>query len=212
MRFICSPPVRLWILIALPLLLISHTGCEQQAVTQEHHTTGGPTTGTMDDDDADDQSAATSRSVANAIPGSLTRSQAPAPARPRVQRITGGTLDITFDDLALEMPAGTLFTPELLTDRVKELDGQNVRLRGFIFAGGVFQSTGIKNFPFVMNTQCKFGPQGLAYCVILVELDEGVTADFTTYPITVEGKLSVRPYNAEGFTWSVYHLQGKRVF
>ncbi len=120
--------------------------------------------------------------------------------------------DITFDDLKLDMPTGTLFDRSMLTSRVAQLDGQRVRLRGFIFAGGVFQQTGITSFPFVMNTQCKFGPQGLAYCVILVELDEGVTTDFTTYPVTVEGRLTVQPYNAGGFTWSVYHMQGQRAY
>jgi hypothetical protein len=165
-------------------------------------------------------SAAVPSGDRSTLPGdSAGEAARPAAAPPRVTRRpeirrggTGGALDITFDDLALEMPVGTLFTPELLTERVRELDGQYVRLRGFIFAGGVFQSTGITSFPFVMNTQCKFGPDGLAYCVILVELDEGVTTDFTTYPVTVEGKLSVRPFNSGGFTWSVYHLQGRRVF
>ncbi len=137
----------------------------------------------------------------------------PARARPPVRRVgSDGITDITFDDLKLDMPIGTLFDRTMLTPRVRELDGKIVRLRGFIFAGGVFQSTDIKSFPFVMNTQCKFGPQGLAYCVILVELEDGVKTDFTTYPITVEGKLSLRPFNASGFTWSVYHMRGKKVF
>jgi hypothetical protein len=120
--------------------------------------------------------------------------------------------DITFDDIELDMPLGTLFNRSLLTPRAAQLDGQKVRLRGFIYAGGVFQQTGITNFPFVKNTQCKFGPDGLAFCVILVDLDEGVTAEFTTYPVTVEGRLTVRPYDSGGFTWSVYHVQGQRVF
>ncbi len=121
-------------------------------------------------------------------------------------------IDITFDDLKLDMQLGTLFDRSMLTPRAAELDGQRVRLRGFIFAGGVFQQSGIKSFPFVMNTQCKFGPQGLAYCVMLVDLDEGVTTEFTTYPVTVEGRLTVRPYDAGGFTWSVYHMQGQRAY
>lgn len=132
--------------------------------------------------------------------------------RPAQPMRPGVINDITFDDLELDMPVGTLFERGMLTPRAAQLDGQQVRLRGFIFAGGVFQQTGITNFPFVKNTQCKFGPQGLAYCVILVELDEGVTTDFTTYPVTVEGTLRVAPFNDAGFTWSVYHLQGRRVF
>ncbi len=201
-------------------VLLSVTGCAQQASTQEE-----PRRAPERDEQPfarDDQrpsepiggstSESTSESGSPAANGPRQEA-APAPARPVVQRhSSGGIEDITFDDLALEMPAGTLFSPDLLTERVKELDGQDVRLRGFIYAGGVFQSTGIKSFPFVMNTQCKFGPDGLAYCVILVELAEGVTTDFTTYPVTVEGTLTVRPFNSGGFTWSVYHLQGRRVF
>jgi len=145
--------------------------------------------------------------------GSTSQARNPPPARPPIRRTnSGNTVDITFDDLELEMPVRTLFDKTMLTPRVEELDGQNVRLRGFIFAGGVFQTSGIKSFPFVMNTQCKFGEQGLAYCVILVELVDGVTTDFTIRPITVEGKLSVQPLNASGFTWSVYHLRGTKAY
>ena len=155
----------------------------------------------------------TQQGDAKAVPKTADADRDSAPERSPMRRAgTGGTIDITFDDLKLDMPVGTLFDRVMLTPRIEELDGKNVRLRGFIFAGGVFQSTGIKSFPFVMNTQCKFGPQGLAYCVILVELDEGVTTNFTTYPITVEGKLSIRPFNASGFTWSVYHMRGRKVF
>ncbi len=134
------------------------------------------------------------------------RRRAAKPLRPGVIN------DITFDDLELDMPLGSLFNRSMLTPCAAQLDGQQVRLRGFIFAGGVFQQTGITNFPFVKNTQCKFGPEGLAFCVILVDLNEGVSTDFTTYPVTVEGRLTVRPYDSSGFTWSVYHLQGQRVF
>jgi hypothetical protein len=136
------------------------------------------------------------------------------PARPRLPQrpIRPGMVnDITFDDLELKMPLDTMFDREMLTDRVEQLDNQKVRIRGFIFAGGVFQQTGITSFPLVMNTQCKFGPGGYAYCVILVDLQDGVSTNFTTRPVTVEGTLSVRPYNSGGFTWSVYHIQGTKV-
>lgn len=186
-------------ILTVTTVLVHGCGPGQQA----HNTTLAPppatnTTGNVDE-------------APNRVGNTTVAQDSVAPARPPIRR-AGRTVDITFDDLALEMPLGTLFDSEILTPRVKELDGKHVRLRGFIFAGGVFQSTGIKNFLFVMNTQCKFGPQGLAYCVILVDLAEGVTANFTTYPITVEGQLSVRPYNADGFTWSVYHMRGTKVY
>jgi hypothetical protein len=143
----------------------------------------------------------------------LPAADSPLRSRVRTRRVGKNTIyDITFDDLKLDMPLGTLFDRSMLTPQAEQLDGKHISLKGFIYAGGVFQSTGIKSFPFVMNTQCKFGPQGLAYCVILVDLVEGVTTDFTTSPVTVEGKLSVRPFNADGFTWSVYHMEGLRVY
>jgi hypothetical protein len=146
-------------------------------------------------------------------PEQAIRTDGAARARRAALPVRAGEInDITFDDLELDMAIATLFDRSMLTPRAAQLDGQQVRLRGYIFAGGVFQQTGITSFPFVKNTQCKFGPQGLAYCVILVELDEGATADFTTYPVTVEGTLTVRPFDSDGFTWSVYHLQGRRVY
>lgn len=157
--------------------------------------------------------SATGTSATDEGPERATRADSATRARRAVAPVRPGQInDITFDDLELDMAVATLFDRSMLTPRAAQLDGQKVRLRGFIFAGGVFQQTGITSFPLVKNTQCKFGPQGLAYCVILVELDEGVATDFTTYPVTVEGTLTVRPFDSDGFTWSVYHVQGQRVY
>ena len=138
-------------------------------------------------------------------------SSPPAPVakkRPRSERLAV----ITFDDLALDMPADAKFTSSLLTPRVKELDGRRVSIKGFIYAAGIFTQTGITSFPLVKNTQCKFGPGGQAFCVILVQLKDGVTTDFTLRPVTVEGTLKVEPYEGpDGNTWSVYRMIGERV-
>jgi hypothetical protein len=207
-------------------------GCGGGASPEGHHITSSNTTleKTATGTSRPDKASTASRDISGTEqqrPGKASRPTSAGPAgaagAEAAERLgsaseenpgTGGDKihDITFDDLKLDMPVGTLFERSMLTPRVRELDGEQVRLRGFIFAGGVFQSSGIKSFPFVMNTQCKFGPQGLAYCVVLVELDEGVTTDFTTKPITVEGKLTVEPFNAQGFTWSVYHMQGHKVY
>ncbi len=218
---------------AVACLLFGLTGCGAPADGQISHVTGSPIaesgstvplstrspaggtqkTGPEETATQNSHEQPTQGDRAQTEPGNPASELSERPAtRPSVRSARGGGVnEITFDDLKLEMPLGTLFDRSMLTPRAAELDGRQVRLRGFIYAGGVFQQTGIKNFPFVMNTQCKFGPQGLAYCVILVDLDEGVTTEFTTYPIEVEGKLTVRPYNAGGFTWSVYHLQGNKV-
>ncbi len=123
----------------------------------------------------------------------------------------GRAIPITFDDLQLEMKEDSVFAPALLTARVKQLDGRRVRIRGFIFPA-IFQQTGITRFPLVKNTQCKFGPGGLAHHIILVDLQQGLSTSFTVRPIAVEGRLTVRPFDGpDGMTWTVYHLAGDRV-
>jgi hypothetical protein len=120
---------------------------------------------------------------------------------------------ITFEDLKLDLPADTKFRESILTGAVKAVDGERVRLKGFIFAGGIFQQTGIKKFIFVQNLQCKFGPGGEAFCVVLVDLKDGVSTSFTVRPITVEGILSVDPFNSPDgkATYAVYRMVGEKV-
>ena len=120
---------------------------------------------------------------------------------------------ITFDDLKLKLPADTKFKRSILTDRVKAVDGERVSLKGFILALSVFQQKGIKQFVFALNPECKFGPGGEAFCVVLVNMKEGQTTNFTIRPITLEGILSVDPYNSRDgkATYAVYRMVGEKV-
>lgn len=163
----------------------------------------------------DSQQVASSDERASSAEGSAKDSKPAAknrkPSVPQRSRTTGGRFDITFDDLKLELPAGALFRDEVLTERVKELDQNRVKLSGFIHAGSIFQQKGISEFVFVMNPECKFGPDGEAFCVVLVQLAEGQTTDFTLKPFAVEGDLAVDPFNQDGVTWSVYRITNGKV-
>jgi hypothetical protein len=118
---------------------------------------------------------------------------------------------ITFDDLKVNMKEDQLFEPWMATDRVRELDGQRVRIRGFLFPA-IFQQKGIDKFPLVMDMECKFGPGGLAHHVILVEMVDGATTSYTIRPIAVTGRLTLAPWNGpDGNTWALYHIAGERV-
>ena len=118
---------------------------------------------------------------------------------------------ITFDDLELKMEKDSVFDPSLLTGRVKELDGRRVRIRGFIYPS-IMQQTGITKFPLVKNTQCKFGPGGIAHHLIVVEMREGSSTSFTIRPVAVEGLLTLSPYEGpDGNTWAIYHMVGEKV-
>jgi len=134
-----------------------------------------------------------------------------SPASATALRSDGRPIPITFDDLHLEMKEDSVFDPRLLTPRIKLLDGQRVRIRGFIFPS-ILQQKGITRFPLVKNTECKFGPGGIAHHIIMVDLRPGVSTSFTVRPIAVEGLLTVRPWTGpDGMTWTVYHMLGEKV-
>lgn len=123
----------------------------------------------------------------------------------------GRAIPITFDDLHVEMKEDSVFDPGLLTPRIQQLDGQRVRIRGFIFPS-ILQQTGITRFPLVKNTECKFGPGGIAHHIVMVDLQPGVSTSFTVRPIAVEGRLTVRPWTGpDGMTWTIYHMLGEKV-
>jgi hypothetical protein len=132
------------------------------------------------------------------------------PPKPANQR-RDETIAITFDDLQLDMKEDTVFRSSMLTDRVKQLDGQRVRIRGFIFPS-IFQQNGITSFPLVKNTQCKFGPGGIAHHIIMIDLQPGLSTSYTVRPIAVEGVLTVRPWTGpDGNTWTIYYMVGEKV-
>lgn len=125
----------------------------------------------------------------------------------------GSAEEITFDDLKLDLKKDEPFVPEKLTDRVKQLHRKTVRVRGWILPSSVFQQRGIKNFVLVRdNMECCFGPGAALYDCILVEMDEGRTAEFTTRPVTVEGVFEHREFKyPDGKQYAIYYMRARSV-
>lgn len=118
---------------------------------------------------------------------------------------------ITFDDLNLGMQADMVFRDFLLNDRARELDGQKVRLIGYMF-GGVSQLKDLREFILLRNTECKFGPGGLADHLVRVFMKSEPGADYSTSAMQIEGVLKVNPYQGpDGNTWSVYDIEAQSV-
>lgn len=116
--------------------------------------------------------------------------------------------DKTFDDLRFEMTVGEKFQRSMLTKEIEALNGQKVRIRGYILPTP--QSHGITQFVLVRdNQECCFGPGAALYDCILVEMKPGTTADFTIRPIAVEGKFEVREFVIEGKHLAIYHMEGE---
>ncbi|MGD9720077.1 MAG: DUF3299 domain-containing protein [Pirellulales bacterium] len=120
--------------------------------------------------------------------------------------------EVTFDDVKLEMKKGDPFDLSLLTDKVKKLEGKEIRIRGYILPS--FQQTGIKQFVLVRdNMECCFGPGAMLHDCILVEMVPPAEATFTVRPVSVEGTFSIREVKdpGNGNHLAIYHLDGKGV-
>ncbi|QDT65338.1 DUF4190 domain-containing protein [Calycomorphotria hydatis] len=88
---------------------------------------------------------------------------------------------------------------------IEVLDGQKVFLKGFMYP--TQQISGIKSFIFCKdNGQCCFGGQPAMTDMILVELQDGLTANFREGKVAVAGTFKLRPEGG-GELSPVYELQ-----
>jgi hypothetical protein len=119
--------------------------------------------------------------------------------------------EISFDTIKFDIEKGQPFERSMLTPQVEKLDGQRVRIRGYMLPS--FQQSGIKQFVLVRdNMQCCFGPSAALYDCIIVEMINDQSCDFSVRPIAVEGKFAVREFKGPDDTHlAIYHLDGERV-
>ena len=80
-----------------------------------------------------------------------------------------GPLAITWEQLDVPIPPDSVFEPWMMTTRVQALEGRQVRIKGFMF-GGLFQTSGIREFPLLREKDCPFGQGGQPHHAINVEL------------------------------------------
>lgn len=100
--------------------------------------------------------------------------------------------DINFDDLKFNLEKDAPFDPSLITEGLKELDGRNVKLRGYILPSTLFSETNISQFVLVRdNQECCFGPGAALYDCVMIQMVEGNTTDFVTRPVTVAGRFVI---------------------
>jgi hypothetical protein len=131
------------------------------------------------------------------------------PARPKA--VPGAVKEVTFDEIKLGLMKGDPYTPAALTEKVKNLDGKNIRIRGYILPS--FQQNDIKQFILVRdNMECCFGPGALLHDCIVVEMLPPATTSFTVRPVSVEGNFTIREFKGPDGTYlAIYHLDGTQV-
>ena len=120
-------------------------------------------------------------------------------------------LNITFDDIKLEMKKGGTFQRSMLTERINKLAGKPVRIRGYILPS--YQQRGIVQFVLVRdNMECCFGPGAALYDCVLVEMQPGTSASYTVRPVAVTGVFSIHEIKGpDGKHLAIYHLAGQTV-
>jgi hypothetical protein len=124
--------------------------------------------------------------------------------------------EYTFDDLKFEIERGGAFKEEMLTDTIRSLNKKTMRIRGYILPTSVFQQKGIKQFVLVRdNQECCFGPGAMIYDCIIVEMQEGKSADFATRPVTVQGRFEIDSnsyrYSPDGDHYAIFRIKATEV-
>jgi len=122
--------------------------------------------------------------------------------------------EISFDDLVFKIEKGGSYEPSMLTDAVRALDGQKVKLRGFILPSTLFRETNINEFVLVRdNQECCFGPGAALFDCVVVNLINDYTTDFTTRPVTVSGTFKLKEYKYPDGSghFAIFNLLGTEV-
>ena len=119
--------------------------------------------------------------------------------------------DISFDDVKFDIVKGTPFKRSMLTKEIEAMDGQLIRVRGYMLPS--FQQSGIKKFVLVRdNMECCFGPGAAIFDCIIVEMQGSSSASFSVRPLAVEGIFTVSEFKGpDGKHLSVYAIKGRSV-
>jgi len=123
--------------------------------------------------------------------------------------------EITFDDLKFDIQKDGAFKKEMITKEIEELNKKTVKLRGFILPTSVFQQAGIKQFVLVRdNQECCFGPGAALYDCVIIEMQPGKTANFSTRVVSVKGKLEIDSESfryPDGGHYAIYKMTAEEV-
>lgn len=126
-------------------------------------------------------------------------------------RSADGKFDITFDHIKFDIPENEPYSSTMLTDQIRQLDGQQVKLRGYIRPS--FKQRDLKNFIFVRDDkECCFGPGAALFDCVVVKLAKDKATDYTVRPVAVAGKFVLKEYKGpDGNVWAIYRMTNAAV-
>ncbi|MDB5389191.1 MAG: hypothetical protein JWM11_4837, partial [Planctomycetaceae bacterium] len=90
---------------------------------------------------------------------------------------------VGFDDIDIEKVLNTkelsVDLPSKMPEWLQKLNGQRIRLRGYMHPGSAFQEDGIKRFIFCRDTSaCCFGPDPTIYYLITTTMRSGTSTSY----------------------------------
>lgn len=117
-----------------------------------------------------------------------------------------GVLELTFDHLKFNIQAEQAFEVRQLTLDLLKLRGRTIKIRGFVRPS--FKEKNITRFVFVRdNQECCFGPGALLYDCMLVNMAESHVVNYSTRPITLEGRFELKPFRGpDKRVWAIFEL------
>ncbi len=117
-----------------------------------------------------------------------------------------GPLELSFDHLKFQIQAEQAFEVRQLTLDLLKLRGRTIKIRGYIRPS--FKEKEISRFVFVRdNQECCFGPGALLYDCMIVNMAPGKSVDFSTRPITIEGRFTLKPFRGpDKRVWAIFEL------
>lgn len=120
--------------------------------------------------------------------------------------VPGGALRVTFDELQPDLDAESE-----VPRRARELDGQRVFIKGFMYPGA--QSRGIREFVLCFsNDDCCFGGNPKLTHMIYVKLQPPLTVDFATRQHKIAGTFRLGNSGPiDGLNGAIYNIDADYV-
>lgn len=114
------------------------------------------------------------------------------------------SLRVSFDDIDIEKVLNTkklsLDLPKQMPEWLSKLDGQRIRLRGYMHPQSAFQVDGLKRFVLCRDTSaCCFGPNPTIYYLVETTMKSGTSTSYIeNKALDVEGVFRIKPEVLEG--------------
>jgi hypothetical protein len=199
-----------WMCAAVLMLAVVAVGCDGAASARM---AGEQSAESAADDAATANIAKPAANSVDAAAAALPKTRAIAAKREGNALVPGadGFIETSFDDLKFPMEKTEEFLESLFTDRVKTLFDRKIRIRGYMYP--TLRKKGLKQFVLVRdNMECCFGPGAALYDCVLVTMAGGATAQYSIYPVAVEGTFRFETLDGpEGRPLAIYQMAGDAV-